>query len=315
MKLAFNSSKNLAPFEEIKWQKLFGESVFIEEFSNEQIALNVLFNALMRSNDRFLIISGATITLNSKFRWILNHYSGKYLTVDFLDPDFAEIKSVVKNYCPQFIVYDFLNIAPKPNWNYWHHLTRINGSKLIISLGEGINSNFIQECSLISHADFLTAFWGMGLIVTSPQNRNVIKDSKRDFLGKDNLVKPNWVTPKTAVANFKYLLEEIDSSFIYGKKGSYALFGFQETAQRVENFQQILKQIGIELLQVPLKNKKLSFLELSSFKLTQQEYSINSFTKLGKIIMMAFYYQKDIIKLEDLHQEVLNIYRDHLESQ
>ena len=31
--------------------------------------------------------------------------------------------------------------------------------------------------------------------------------------------------------------------------------------------------------------------------------------------MMAFYYQKDIKKLEDLHQEVLNIYRDHLESQ
>lgn len=297
------------------WPQLLDDQEVMAIWPNEQAALNTLFNALMSPGDRFLVISGATLTINSKFRWILNQYTGKYVTVNFLTPNFAAIEATVKAFCPRVIVYDLLSIAAWPQWPYLRHLARLSGSTLVLSLGEAIWEDLAQKGQGQFEVDFMTANWGQGLIVAPANTLPLIKASRQELLGKKVLVQNHWVDPQIAVANLSQLLQALDPHLIYGVKGSYALLGFKEAVPRVEDFQQVLAQIGLCLPKVAINDSELTFLELSSFLLTQQKYPSSVFNQLGKIIMAAFYHQKNIIKLEELHQQVLNIYRDHLKSQ
>ncbi|BDR56178.1 hypothetical protein [Xylocopilactobacillus apis] len=302
-------NKNLSEDLSQKYQKLLGVETVEIVPQSEIMAFNILIDSLMKQNERLLIITSEFKNLACKFRWVLDHYQVEYIHQEFNDLDLKKVESIIESYCPQVIVYDFLSFSSSPDWEQLRHLSRINGSELVVCLGEAITSDLAQETSLSEHADFMTAQWGDGLIISKNSDSSLIDEAILNFFQFKPMLASEEVDVLKSNENMDSLCLELNKTFSCEPIGSFSHLIFKEKEDRIEDFQKILRQIGIEVKEenIDIDGKK-SF-GLSTYQVTHQGYTSKDVKNFGKLICNAFNEQKNIIRLEELNQQVLKSIR------
>lgn len=269
---------------------------------NEQVALNVLIDGLISSNDRLLIITSEILNLRCKFRFLIEHFETRYCQQPYDQLDLTKLESIIKEFKPRVIIFDLLSFIHDPDWSELKHLARINGSSLVIKANEAINSGLIEE------ADFVTAQWGNGVIISKNSNKDFLEESRRNFFSPFFMINKQIIDFNQANLNAEVLCSALTFK-LKNNRGSIVEFSYEEIPDRIENFKDILHQIGIEIEEANFKYKNLKTIIISTFGLTARGINQESFGQLGIIISKAYNCQRDIKKLEQLHDQVLNIER------
>ncbi|BDR58267.1 hypothetical protein [Xylocopilactobacillus apicola] len=274
---------------------------------SEQAALNILVDSLLTPNDRLVIISSENKNLNCKFRFLLDHYQTEYCQKTFEHLELESLQSQIEKFGPQVIIFDRASFQFKPDWQGLRHLARINGSQLVVMMNSSIDCELAEVVNL---ADFVTAKWGAGMIISQFDYQALIEESRDKFFSKEVIFSSNIVNSKIANLNAQALRRGIGSQA--SCNGALVCLPYSEMPDRIENFQKILHQVGLEVKEANLKSEKQKVLFFSTYDLTASGYSQEACQQIGAIISKAFFVQKNLIKLEELRQQVLNIQRDYL---